>query len=106
MPARAIPAQGIAVLVRGYFDPLQASHARQLRDLRGKSDALVVSVEEPQHPLLPWRARAELVAGLASVDYVLSEGDLPGAEVHDLRSEHEAARNGLAAHVVRRQRGE
>ena len=58
-------------LVTGCFDPVLAGHARRLEELRGDAETLVVLVTEPPQPILPSRARAELVAALAAVDYVV-----------------------------------
>ena len=65
-------------VVTGCFDPVLAGHARRLEELRGDAETLVVLVTEPPQPILPSRARAELVAALAVVDYViLSEEGKP-----------------------------
>ena len=61
------------VVVNGYFDPLTAAHVRRLRELHGEAARLVAVVIDPPEPLLPARARAELVAGLACVDCVVLE---------------------------------
>ena len=58
-------------LVSGHFDPLLAAHARRLREIADKDTALFVVIREPDRPILPARARAELVAALGMVDYVL-----------------------------------
>jgi bifunctional ADP-heptose synthase (sugar kinase/adenylyltransferase) len=58
-------------LVSGHFDPLLAAHARRLREIAGEDAALFVVIHEPERPILPARARAELVAALGVVDYVL-----------------------------------
>ncbi|HLJ49401.1 MAG TPA: hypothetical protein VKU01_25485 [Bryobacteraceae bacterium] len=48
---------------------------RRLRNEATMGRVLVAEVTNPEHPLLPQRARAELVAALADVDYViLAEG--------------------------------
>jgi bifunctional ADP-heptose synthase (sugar kinase/adenylyltransferase) len=61
--------------VSGYFDPLLADHVRKLAQSREPGRLLVVEVTNPAQPLLAQRARAELVAALAMVDYVvLGEG--------------------------------
>lgn len=57
--------------VSGHFDPLLAGHVRRLAQAREPGQALVVEVTNPQHPLLPQRARAELVAALSMVDFVV-----------------------------------
>lgn len=58
-------------VVSGYFDPLLASHAQRLEAERAGAEALAVIVLEPPEPILPTRARAELVAALAAVSLVL-----------------------------------
>ena len=57
-------------MVSGYFDPLLAVQAERLEEIRRGGDALLVWVAQPPRPVLPARARAELLAGLAAVDYV------------------------------------
>ena len=66
------------VIVAGYFDPLLAVHARRLRELRSDARRLVVMILDPPDPALPLRARAELVAALECVDFVVI-GDHPCA---------------------------
>jgi len=64
-----------ACWVSGHFDPLLAEHVRLLARSGAPGHALVVEVTEPAKPLLSQRARAELVAALAMVDFVaLSNG--------------------------------
>jgi D-glycero-beta-D-manno-heptose 1-phosphate adenylyltransferase len=65
--------------VSGYHDPLTAGHARLLAAAGEPGGALFIIVADPPRPVLPARARAELVAGLAIVDYVV----LPGGEGAD-----------------------
>lgn len=91
-----------ATVVSGYFDPMVASHARRLAEL--KSGTMIVVIENPDRPILPARARAELVASLRAVDYVVVDRD--GLRV-DVRLEDEDARRftELIAHVHSRQRG-
>ena len=63
-------------VVTGYFDVLLAAHARDLEAVRMRtgSDCLMV-VLLPRTPcLLSDRARAEVVAGLAMIDYVVTDG--------------------------------
>jgi bifunctional ADP-heptose synthase (sugar kinase/adenylyltransferase) len=60
-----------AIWVSGYFDPLLAEHVRLLSQARRPGRALVVEVANPARPLLAQRARAELVAALAAVDFVM-----------------------------------
>lgn len=60
----------------GCFDPVTAEHARRLAEIAAAGRPLAAVVVDPPDPLLSRRARAELVAALAVVDYVL----LPGEE--------------------------
>lgn len=62
-------------LVIGYFDPMLAAHARRLRQVRAGAGQMVVMIDSPENPLLPAPARAELVAGLEAVDYVVVPGE-------------------------------
>jgi bifunctional ADP-heptose synthase (sugar kinase/adenylyltransferase) len=55
----------------GHFDPLLAEHARRLREHVAPGQKLIVEITNSANPLLPQRARAELVAALESVDYVV-----------------------------------
>jgi glycerol-3-phosphate cytidylyltransferase-like family protein len=57
----------------GYFDVLRAAHVRDLQQARDAVIAatLLVIVMPREIDLLPVRARAELVAGLRIVDYVV-----------------------------------
>jgi glycerol-3-phosphate cytidylyltransferase-like family protein len=63
-------AQAGALVVRGYFDPLLAAHAEGLAALKQPGTTLLVVIASPADPILPARARAELVAGLRVVDQV------------------------------------
>ena len=65
--------------VSAHFDPLLAEHVRRLRREAGKNRLLVVEVANPERPLLPQRARAELVASLGDVDYVVLAEEGPVA---------------------------
>ena len=61
-------------LAAGGFDVLQAAHAEFLSGLRSDGDALLVAVFDDAslgQPVLAEQARAQLVAALRSVDYVL-----------------------------------
>lgn len=64
----------------GCFDILHVGHVRYLAGAKSEGDVLVVGVNSdagvahlkgPGRPLLPAEARAELVAALESVDYVV-----------------------------------
>jgi bifunctional ADP-heptose synthase (sugar kinase/adenylyltransferase) len=59
------------VVATGFFDVLRAEHVRELRELR-KGGALLVVVLPFAGELLDQRSRAELVAGLRMVDYVVA----------------------------------
>jgi bifunctional ADP-heptose synthase (sugar kinase/adenylyltransferase) len=69
--ARQRTANSPAVWLNGHFDPLLAEHARNLREHAAPGQTLVVEITNPENPLLPQRARAELVAALEAVDYVV-----------------------------------
>lgn len=99
--ARRMAALG-ARIVAGTFDPLLASHAEQLRDLKRERVLLVVAIADPENPILPARARAELVAGLAVVDYVVESAEGIAADVH-LEDDHLRKREELIEHVHARQ---
>jgi D-glycero-beta-D-manno-heptose 1-phosphate adenylyltransferase len=68
------------VLANGIFDLLHVGHIRYLKAARAEGDVLVVAVNSNSsaralkgegRPILTERARAALVAALASVDYVV-----------------------------------
>jgi len=65
------------VLTNGIFDLLHVGHLRFLRAARSLGDVLVVGVNadavvhKPGRPLVPDAERAELVAALEPVDYVV-----------------------------------
>jgi bifunctional ADP-heptose synthase (sugar kinase/adenylyltransferase) len=96
-----IAARG-ARIVAGTFDPLLASHAEQLRDLKRKGVPLVVAIADSEDPILPARARAELVAGLAVVDFVVESAEGIVADVH-LEEDHARKREELIERVHARQ---
>lgn len=67
------------VFTNGCFDLLHPGHVRCLAEARALGDLLVVAVNSdrsvrgnkgPQRPLVAEQDRAEVLAGLASVDYV------------------------------------
>lgn len=111
--ARRLRAQGQPVKVAtGWFDPLIASHARRLEALRDGSSRLIVIVTSPPRPVLPARARAELVAALSVVDFVvLSEegpledflAQLEADEVRHGEASDESIARDLIRHVHKRQ---
>ncbi len=68
------------VLANGCFDLLHVGHTRYLEGARREGDVLVVAINSDAseralkgdgRPILPARARAELVAALSAVDYVV-----------------------------------
>ena len=68
------------VLANGCFDWLHVGHVRYLWEARQLGDCLVVAVNAdasvralkgPPRPLMPEQERAEILAALACVDYVL-----------------------------------
>jgi D-beta-D-heptose 7-phosphate kinase/D-beta-D-heptose 1-phosphate adenosyltransferase len=68
------------VFTNGCFDILHVGHARYLRDARALGDLLVVGVNSdasvkrlkgPQRPVTSEDERAEMLAALAAVDYVV-----------------------------------
>ncbi len=103
------------VIVKGYFDLLRAGHVRELNEIRRRTSAatLLAVVLPLDHGLLPLAARAELVAALRMVDYVLP-GDcedlnrlvslLRPAETVSLEDADMRRARQLIEHVHRRQR--
>lgn len=83
-------------VAEGCFDPLLAAHAAQLQTMKS-SRPLAVVIREPEAPLLDARARAELVAALAAVDFVVIGGDTRGIP---LREDRETLMN-----TIRRKHG-
>jgi len=72
------------VLANGCFDLLHVGHVRYLQAARALGDALVVGLNSdasvqrlkgPGRPVMPAAERAELVAALRGVDYVVVFGD-------------------------------
>jgi bifunctional ADP-heptose synthase (sugar kinase/adenylyltransferase) len=103
--AERIAATG-ATVVTGYFDPLLAAHVERLERLKRQGFPLLIAIAEPENPILPAQARAELVAGLAVVDYVVesAEGLAPGfTPSFRLEQEHRAQLEDLIEHVHARQ---
>ncbi len=100
-------------VVTGYFDPLLASHVRRLREIAGPGERLIVVVADPDRPLLPARARAELVAALEMVEsVVLAEENLselhemaPAIDIYNEEPSDEHRRDELIRHVHERQQG-
>jgi len=92
-----------ATVVSGYFDPLIAVLADDLADLKRAGSLLLVLIRSSENAILPARARAELVAALAVVDYVCDTEC--GAEPHlRLEKEHDRRLKELIARVHARQK--
>lgn len=90
--------------VIGYFDVLQASHVRALRELHHENEALAAVVIDPPDPLLPRRARQELVAALDIIDFVIPADVLEPLNariVHQEQADAERTRQ-LILHVQQR----
>ena len=85
------------VWTNGCFDLLHVGHLRALEAARGLGDLLVVGVNDdasvhelkgPGRPFVPGAERAELVAALRPVDYViLFSGTTPSAILEQVRPE-------------------
>lgn len=79
----------------GHFDMLHVGHLRYLEGARREGDILVVGLNDdasvrrlkgPGRPIMPAAERAELVAALAPVDFVvIFDGDSPGPLLAELR---------------------
>jgi bifunctional ADP-heptose synthase (sugar kinase/adenylyltransferase) len=66
----------------GHFDPLLAEHAALLHQAASDGNVLIVEIANPPQPLLPQRARAELVAALADVNYVvMTDREAPAPDI-------------------------
>jgi bifunctional ADP-heptose synthase (sugar kinase/adenylyltransferase) len=92
-----------ATPVSGFFDPLLAAHAVRLSTLKVEGAPLLILIRDPDHPILPARARMELVAALACVDFVaaLPPGFTAGIE---LEAQHARIFDDLVDRVHARQR--
>ena len=83
------------VFTNGCFDILHVGHVRSLEEARALGDRLVVAVNDdasvrrlkgPARPIVPARQRAELLAALECVDWVLLfGGPTPLATIRALR---------------------
>ena len=71
-------------LANGCFDVLHVGHVRYLQGAAAEADRLVVAINDdrsvaelkgPGRPILPAADRAELVAALRGVDYVVTFGE-------------------------------
>jgi hypothetical protein len=95
-----------AVIVSGYFDPIIHTHAERLASLKKPGQPLLVLIATPANAILPARARAELIAGLACVDHVTEIGGVypDSLQPHTQLETEDAARlEQLIQHVQARQ---
>jgi len=108
--AAALQLRPPVALVTGYFDVLRADHARELARVR--HHPLLVVVLPLANEILSQRARAELVAALRVVDYVVTDDDggldrltesLKPAEFVRLEAAEARRASQLIEHVHRRQ---
>jgi bifunctional ADP-heptose synthase (sugar kinase/adenylyltransferase) len=98
------------IVVTGYFDVLGAAHVRDLAAVRKRIEdgVLMVVLLSKAEPLLSERARAELVAGLRVVDYVVIAGEdgvvsrLPADEGVSRQAADEEQTRLLMEHVLSR----
>ena len=87
--AQELRANGTSIkLITGHFDVLTAGHVRRLREIHNGPGTLFVMVVDPPAPVLAACARAELVAALAMVDYVVLA---PGRAVPELLAQFRAS---------------
>lgn len=102
------------ILVTGYFDVLRAAHVIELQQARGRAPSATVLVALLTAPgeLMNGRSRAELVAALRMVDYVVtaSHDELDGfiqrlrpVELARLEADDLGRRKQLIEDVQRRQ---
>jgi rfaE bifunctional protein nucleotidyltransferase chain/domain len=93
---QALKAAGKKVaFANGHFDLMHVGHLRYLRAARAEADALVVAINDdssvarlkgPERPIVPAAERAELLAALEPVDFVVVfDGDSPAPLLADLQ---------------------
>lgn len=114
--ALAAKADGKRLVISvGEYDPVLAQHAERLAARKaGREDTAwhVVAVLPGNNPLLPLRARCELVAALDAVDAAVPFEQHPSvlsmvagkAELHDDQKADAEARAALITHVRAKQR--
>lgn len=94
--ARRLRTEGRTVaLANGHFDLLHVGHLRYLTAAAEEADVLVVAINDdasverlkgPGRPVVPAAERAELLAALEPVDYVVVfSGDSPGPLLQEVR---------------------
>jgi hypothetical protein len=96
-----------------HLEVLGVSHIRKLQDLAARAPGkLFMILTDPDSPLVPLAARAEVAAGLRMVDYVIPSPDGAGPAlaaihaaltVHDEEEDRERTRL-LVEHVRNRSR--
>jgi hypothetical protein len=97
------------IAVVGAFDPLTATQARRLADLKRTGRKLLAIVVEGESALLTAEARAALVAALREVDAVSVANDLanlaanPAVEIVMDSEEEKQRTNEFIEFVLRRQ---
>jgi D-glycero-beta-D-manno-heptose 1-phosphate adenylyltransferase len=93
---QALQAEGRTIaFANGHFDLLHVGHLRYLQAAKAEGDVLVVGLngddsvrrlKGPGRPVVPAAERAELLAALEPVDFVVVfEGDTPAPLLADLR---------------------
>ncbi len=93
---RTLQAQGNKIaFANGHFDLLHVGHLRYLEAARAEGQVLVVAINDddsvarlkgPGRPVVPAAERAELLAALEPVDYVvIFQGDSPAPLLSELR---------------------
>lgn len=102
--AAALPAKAV---VSGHFDPMTAAHLARLREIAPEG-GLTILVTPVADPLMPTRARAELMAGLAVAGAVVElDGPAPdlfaGRPVIHEEERDLDRRKALMQHVLERQ---
>ncbi len=93
--ARALRADGKKIVfTNGCFDLIHVGHVRYLKQAKALGDVLVVGLNsdasvariKPNRPITPQDQRAEILAALDMVDYVvLFDEDTPYALISELR---------------------
>ncbi len=91
-------------VVIGFFNPLLAEHAVRLRQLRDECDHLIAIVDDPPIPLMDAAERAQLVAALDAVDWVVIAAKPFGNPIFDERPADEERYRNLVARVQERSR--
>lgn len=93
--------------VTGIFDPVTVDHARRLREIHRQYGRVIVLLSDPPDPILDARARAELLAALDAVDFVVlpvgqSFTPQPGQVPFDERAADQTRFQRLVDHIHRR----